>query len=219
MKIKNDKGEEIEVFTQAEMDERAEAVRNEAAEKAVEEYKAANPDKAEEINKLKTDLEKAQKDLEEAEKGDNKGQVARLRQERDEANAKLNTEITTIAKKLDELANSGVKELKEELLVKHSKGNADTRKKIEFEFDNYRPSDTSKKGIEERMAVAVQIVTGSKPTPSFMDNLGGGSEKGNGGNYSGGNNEPTPNQRAIGRVLGITDADRKAHEEYKARNK
>lgn len=217
MKIKNDKGEEIEVFTQAEMDEHTENARAEAAQKAVDEYKAANPDKAQELEQMRNDLKAAQDALEAAEKGDNKGQIARLRQERDDANNKLNTEIGALSKKLDEVMNAGTKELKEDLLVKYSKGNTETRKKIEFEFDNYRPNDTSKKGIEERMAIAVQLVTGSKPTPTVFDNISGGAgDRGNGGNYNANSKEPTANQKAIGKVLGITDEDRKRYDEFKA---
>ncbi len=218
MKIKNDKGEEIDVFTAAETEERIQNAQKEAAEKAVQDYKTANPDKADEINKLKTDLEQAQKDLEEAEKGDDKdGQVKRLRKERDEALDKVNTVVTDITKKFDEFTSSGLLEVKDELLTRLSNGNVEMRKKIELEFDNYRPNDKTKKGIQDRMAVAAQIVTGTKPKPGFMENISGGGDKGNGG---GGNNsnktELTPNQKAIGNVLGITNKDREDYEKYKA---
>lgn len=220
MKIKDEKtGEEIEVFTAAETQERVKAAEAEAAQKAVDEYKTANPDKADEINRLKTDLEKAQKELEDAEKGGDKdGQVSRLRKERDEANAKLNEFATTITKRLDDITNASVKEIKEDLLNKLSGGNAETKKKIELEFDKYNSSDNSKQGIADRMAVAAQIVTGSKPKPGFMDNISGGGDRGSGGGNGGGNgqkSEPTPNQLAIGKVLGITDKDRENYENFK----
>lgn len=219
MKIKNDKGEEIEVFTAAEVADREKAATDAAATKAVDDYKAANPDKAEEITKLKTELEKAQKDLEDAEKdGDKDGQVNRLRKERDEAIAKVDKVVNDITKRFDDFTNSSFNETKDDLLNRLSNGNAEIRKKIEFEFDNYKPTDKTKKGVQERMAVAAQIVTGKKPQPSFMDNISGAGDKGGSGSghHDKPPTEPTPNQIAIGKVLGITPKDRENYEKFKA---
>ena len=100
MKIKNEKGEEIEVFTAEETAERIKDAETKAAEAAVNQYKEQNPDKADEVDKLKNDLADAQKRLDEAEKGDNKGQVERLRKERDEALSKVDTVVKDMKEKI-----------------------------------------------------------------------------------------------------------------------
>jgi hypothetical protein len=114
------------------------------------------------------------------------------------------------------LTTAGAKETEEELLKKLSNGDAEVKKKIKFEFDSYKSSDNTKQGIIDRMTVAAQIVTGKKPQPGFMDSIGGtGGERGNGGGGNGGTPEATANQRAIGKVLGITDKDRENYEAFK----
>ena len=216
MKIKNEKGEEIEVFTAEETAERIKDAETKAAEAAVNQYKEQNPDKADEVDKLKNDLADAQKRLDEAEKGDNKGQVERLRKERDEALSKVDTVVKDITKKIDDLTNAQIKETEEEFLNRLSGGNVEMKKKIKLEFDNYKPNEKSKDAIKQRMLVAAQIVTGAKPKPDMMDNISGGGERGNGNGGGSSKVELTQNQKAIGNVLGITDKDRENYEKLKA---
>jgi hypothetical protein len=65
------------------------------------------------------------------------------------------------------------------------------------------------------LVVAAQIVTGRKPQPGIMDGIIGASGERGSGNYNPTNHtEVTPNQKAIGNVLGITDTDRKTYEDY-----
>lgn len=208
MKIKQADGTEIEVFTPQEVEEKTKGVAEAAAQKAIDEYKAANPDKSAEANKLKTDLDEANRKLQEAldAGGEDTPQIKRLRNERDEANKKLNETLTGVQKQIEDLKNGGVTKQKNDLLTVLSGNDAELKKKIEYEFDNYRPNDTTAEAIDERMKKAYQLATGVKPAPGPFDGLNGGSR---GTNYvPKGERKVTDNEKAIGNVLGISDADR-----------
>jgi len=217
MKVKNEQGEEIEVFTEAEMQEKSKTVAEEAAKKAIEDFKAANPDKTAELTDLQAKLKKAEDDIVAA-SGGNAEQIKRLRESRDEAEKKLTEATTGFRKELDEFKKEVVGDTKTDMLDRLSNGDAELRKKIELEFDNYRPNDLTKKGITERLAKAYQLVTNAQPKPGMLDGLTGAGARGDGGGYRPENKgaEVTPNQKAIGKVLGISEADRAAHEKYKA---
>jgi len=216
MIIKNEKGEDIEVFTQEEVSERVKTAETQAATKAVDDFKAANPDKTGELTEAQTKLAEAERLLREAENDPaKKAQIERLRQERDDAKAVAETVKSDFDKKFDAFKSEIIGDVKTELLDRASNGDAELRRKIEVEFDNYRPGATSKKDIQERMEKAYQLATGNKPTPNFLDGRTGGGDRGHGDHHQSQSvvKEPTPNAKAIGSVLGITEADRKAHEE------
>lgn len=217
MKIKNDKGEEIEVFTAEEVAAREKTASEQAATKAVEEFKAQNPDKSQELEELKTKLADAEDLLKKAEEdGKSSGQIERLRKERDDAKKAAEEAQKGMDKKFEDFRKEIVGDTKKEMLDALSKGDAELRKKIEFEFDNYRPTATSKTDVKERMEKAFQLATGNKPTPGILDGRTGGGDRGDGGGYKPTEKkELTPNQRAIGTVLGITDKDRENYEKFK----
>ncbi len=220
MKIKNENGEEIEVYTSAEVEERTKAAAEEAKGKALEEYKAQNPDKGEEVEKLKNILTETEKKLQEAldAGGDEKNpQIIRLRQERDEAKKNAESAVKGLEVKLEQFRKEYIGDAKTDWLNKLSNGNEDLKKKIEYHFDNYRSSAVTKKDIEERMTVAYQLATGNKPTPGFLDGKTSGGDRGLGGYAgAGATKELTPNQKAIGAVLGITDKDRENYKKFEA---
>ena len=66
------------------------------------------------------------------------------------------------------------------------------------------------------MTVAYQLATGNKPTPNLLDGKTNGSDRGVGGGYTppADNKELTPNQKAIGTVLGITEKDRENYKKF-----
>lgn len=218
MKIKQDDGTEIEVFTQDEFDAKSKEIAEEAGKKAVEAFKEQNPDRSKEVDDLKGNLKKAEEDLAKAIKdGGNEEQIKRLRNERDEAERKANDGVAKIQKDLEDFKKEFIGDTKEEILSKLSKGDAELRKKIELEFDKYNPTDNSKKGIMERMAAAYNIVTGTRPAPNFMDNLSNAGDRGHGGSGAKGDKiERTDNEVKIGKTLGVTDADVENYEKFKS---
>lgn len=225
MIIKNEKGEDIEVFTEAEVKVKAEEAAKEASAKAIEDYKAANPDKTAEIEALKGDLAKKESDLAAAiAAGDKSGQVERLRKERDDAlKAKEDAEkkatdaALDVTKKLDEFRKEIIGDPKADGLARLAGGDEELRKKLELEFDRYRPDENSKKAVEERLAMAYTIVTGSKPKPGLLDNgVSSGGDRGEGGGYRPPETkELTENAKKIGVVLGVNDKDREEVEKFK----
>jgi len=221
--IKDKDGKEIEVFTGEETEARETAAAaaatkeaKEAGDKALEDYKAANPDKSGEITEVQKQLDEVNKKLVAAEKENNdndaSGQVARLREERDAAQKKLKEATDGFQQQFDTLRNEMVGDTKEEWLSRLSGGDAELRKKIELEFDSYNPTKTTKKDIGERMQKAFHLATGNAPSPTVLDSIaGGGTARGDTTPQSEKVKEATENEKKIGDVLGITDEDRKKH--------
>lgn len=216
MKIKDDKGQEIEVFTAAELEQKTKEASTQAAQKAIEDYKAQNPDKSGEVEKLKADLASKEEALKAAEASGNQGQIERLRKERDEAKSLAEKATSDFNTKFEAFKKEVIGDVEKDLLTQYSKGNKELSDKIKFEFDNYRPGATSKKDIQDRMAVAYKLVTG-KQAPSVFDHIGGGA--GDRGNFGGGGGDQKkewkPNEIAIGNVLGVSDKDREAYIKFK----
>lgn len=229
IKYTDDKGVTQEVYTKEELDAQVKSANDNAAKiaaeaataaaaKALEEYKAANPTgaSATEVEKLRNDLAEKEAALAAATAGEgNAAQIARLRAERDEATRLANEGIAKIRAEMDEFKNANVADTKSKLLDKFSGGNAENRKKIEYEFDRYDPTNTSPEGIQARMEKAVSLA-GVSPAPRSVDVLNGGGARGDGG--TGGGRAPvevTTNAVNIGKALGVTEADLKAHAEKK----
>ena len=211
MIIKNDKGEDIEVFTNEDLAQRVQTETEAARAKAVEEYKAANPDKSKELEDLQKKIADAEADLKAATEsgGGRPEQVERLRKDRDEARKAAAEAAAEVDKKLSEYKNETVRETREEALDRFSKGDVSLRKKLEVEFDNYKPGLNSKKEIEERMSVAYRLVTNNMPAPSIMNNMGDASARGVGGNFGVPPGDGfTDNEKQLGSKFGITDDER-----------
>ena len=217
-------GKEVELFTKEEMDAKEKEVKEaetkigqeasvKAGEEAVEKYKSENPDKTTELTKAQEDLVEANKKLEEAEGGTGGGegdseQVKRLRKDREEAQAKHTEEIQKVQEQLKVITDTVVGNVKEDLLVKFSGGDEEVRKKIELKYDSF-VGDAVTKEITTRMMEAVTLVTGAAPAPGILDAAMGAGARGEtaeGGEVK--KHVVTENEKAIGKVLGISEEDR-----------
>lgn len=216
MKIKDETGVEIEVFTAKEVEEKTSIVTKEAAEKAskeaVEKYQKDHPDQSSELAKIQNNLAELTKKLSEEEnKGgnENENQIQRLKKDKEDAEKALLATETKIMGEINKFKNEFIGDFKTEMLDKLSGGDDEVRKKIEYEFDNYKPNDLSKLGIQERLIKAHTLATGEKPSPRIFDGgiLNGG-QKGDGYKEK---DQPklSDNAIAIGNQLGITEEDRK----------
>ena len=222
MKIKNKDGKEVEVFTKEELDAEvkkatdvatssASKLADEKAQQAIESYKASNPDKTKEIEKLKNDLAEAVAKLETAENygkgggegGDRDQQIERLRKEKDEAVSNLTKKIDELNTQIQTGQQTQITNTKNSLLDKYAGKDPEVRKKVELEFDKYRADEVTPEQMENRMKTAVAI-SGVKvdPTPGPLDGGNGGGNRGD-GNYGGGAPVVTDNAVKIGAALGV----------------
>ena len=135
-----DTGEDVEVFSSTELQERADAAR----ETAVEEYKQEHPDNAEEIEKLQKELDENKKALEKE-------------QSKDKNFSALRTAKEDLEKKLAE-AIGGVKdEINDEKVAesigKMSNGDVELAKKIKFHFQTTLAAVTPKNADERNKKI------------------------------------------------------------------
>lgn len=228
IKIKDpESGQEREVYTPEEVEAKQNEIReqvskenedkiNAAKNEAIENYKKEHPDQTNEINNLKDQLASAEAELQAAEGSGNEGQIKRLREERDNAKNELknkenefNQNIKSVTDRLDSFEKQRISEYKSDLINKYAKGDEEMKKKIELEFDNYRPNDVTREDIADRVLKAAQLsgAFGSNERPGLLDGGSGADSRGDGF-------KPTQktkwsdNANSISKVLGITDEDK-----------
>ncbi len=228
MKIKDPKDptKEIEVFTAEEVAAKVTAEAGTAATKAateaLEKYQKEHPDNTAELDKLKNDLAKAQSDLEGALKFDDgsperKAQIERLRQERDTATGALNKTIADLTAKVEGMVQGQTATAKAALLDKFAGKDPEARKKVEFEFDRYDPTNNTPEGMAQRMEKAAGLAgVTTPPAPGAMDHGAGGGARGEGNYGGGGIPKATENAVAIGKSLGVSKEDIDKHIAKKA---
>lgn len=195
-------GKEVEAFTADEL----EAKKTEA----LEEYKAANPDKSSELAKLQDDLKKATDAL--AVSGGDEGQKRRLKEEKEAAETALTTGLANLKKEFDDYKGSVVGGVKETILSKLTGGDKDLRAKIEFKANSLTGYPETPEGIAAKLQDAYTLATGNKPTPSMMDGMASGGAKGDGGAGPKSSGE-TENSKAIGTALGVNPESVKKYDD------
>ena len=196
MLVKDENGNEIEVFSQEELQA-----------KITEATKPLQDD----LSKLKTDLDAAI-----AAGGSDKDE--NIKKMREAINAK-DAQIADITKQLGELPGkmqaNALAESKEEMLTALVGKDEDLKKKVQFFLDEFKTQPTDKKSLKHAVEYAYILATGGqKPTPGILDNGathggypgGGYQHKAADGDYL--QNE-TPNQKAMRNVFGISDEDAK----------
>lgn len=212
MIIKNpETGEDMEVFTSEEVATKE----TEASSTALEKYKTENPDKSQELDTLKSEKEKLEKDLVDAKKlnaaGEGDGKIAELTKQLEQKDTEMKSYVDQ--KFTDQHADKA-KQSSESKIKELAKGDAEREKKLQYEFENYRSHDTSEKGIEERLVTALTIVDGSAPKPGVFDRLGSLGARGNAHQAKQPDDE-SDNSKKIGQVFGVTDDDRANVEKFK----
>lgn len=210
MKIKNEAGEEIEVFTAAELEERSKAVASEAAQKAVDAFKVTQEATMKELQDKLTAAESKVEDDEDM----NEGQKKRLIAERDAARKKLDEWQGNMEKRITDIVDAGKNSVKDDMLDSFSRGDAELRKKLDFFNDQFKDTPTDKKAWTDRMTQVYLLATGNRATPSVLDGITGAGARGTyeaTGTQNPGSKPVTTNEKAIGNVLGVTDADREKY--------
>lgn len=203
MTVKDANGNDIEVYTEAELKEQRDA--------AVQEHLVANPDRSDEVTKLQTELETAKKTLEEAEKGGgNSENLKKLREAAENKGKELETVKTELLGKIEEVARSGLNEYKGDLIEAYSRGDAELKKKIEFNIGQFKSVPKDKVAMKELVMNALKLST-DKPIESFMNGVGGAGDRGDITIAREGEVQETTNGKAMRSVFGISDADAKKY--------
>lgn len=192
-------GNEVEAFTAEEFESKK--------KEALDEYVRNNPDKSAEIIKLQSDLAEATKKLEEAQGGGNEDQKRRLKEGKDAAETALKEVTEKFTAEIQSLKDTMVSGTKTKIINALSKGDKDLAAKIELKYNSLMKTGDYKLdegGITEAMTAAATLVTGSRPSPSFLDNMSGAGDKGV--TQKPGEVRPeSENARAMRNAFGITD--------------
>jgi hypothetical protein len=194
-------GNEVEAFTPEELKAKQ--------DEAVAEHLKNNPDKSAELDKLRTELADATKKLEEAAKGGNDQQKARLRSEKEAAEAALKDVTDKLSGEINALKETFTAGTKNKIMNALTKGDKDLQAKIDLKYNSLMKTGdypSTEEGIAQALSEAATLVTGSKPTPNFMDNISGAGDRG-ATQKPGEAKVETPNAKAMRNVLGITDKD------------
>lgn len=199
-------GNEIEVFTEAEVKAREEAATN---------AKAAD---AARLADEKAALERQIEDLKASGTLDKDEQVKRLRskiEEKEKSINDLSAKVDSFVKASEEEKKKSFENSKKAALDSMAGGDADLRKRIEFEFENYRAHDTTPEGIKERLEKAYVLAGGQgRATPGALDTGFSFSARGIPAT-SNPNDGWTENAKKLAGALGVTEDGIKKVEEFK----
>lgn len=205
MKFFDKDGNEVEAFTQEDLDAKT--------AEAVDEYKEANPGNDDELKKANNELAVAQAKLKEFEDSDeggdgkNKdGQKARLIKERDDAIKERDEALKSSQDGINALNQKINGNTKNRIVSQLAGDDEELRAKIEAEYDNFAGDPEDDVEIQERLEKSYTLATGSKPSPEFMDGTTSPHGKGDESKKVSEAGE-TQNSKNIRNVFGITDQD------------
>ena len=199
----DENGNAVEAFTQDELKTKQ--------DEAVAEHLRNNPDKSADVEKIKAELEEANKKLKEAEDGGmNEGQKERLKKAKEDAEGKLSETVGNLTKEISEIKANFTSGIKDKVMNAISKGDASMKEKIDLRYASLMKTGDYKNdeaGITQALTEAATLVTGSKPVPGFLDNMSGAGDRGLVQNNNGGTPVESENAKAMRTAFGIKDAD------------
>ena len=199
-KFFDEQGNEVEAYTEEELEAKK--------KEALDEYAKQNPDKAEELEKAQKDLEDAQKKLKEYEEtgGGDDHQKQRLKDKAKTAEQALEEVRENFTKEIKELKEGFLSGHRTRILDRLSGGDEEVKKKIEFEADQFVGDVKNEVELEQRLTKAATIVNAQTPIPNFTDNLSGAGSRGDKQTHEVSTQE-SENSKTMRKALGITDED------------
>lgn len=214
MKIKNDAGEEVEVFTAEEVDAKVQAVEKTKAteiETAVADVKKEYEGKITPLTEKLTTLETEKKDLETKLSGGGKqdGNFAVLK----EALDKKTKEIEDLTTSIGDMKKGQVTQTRDTIIGGFAGKDEDLKKKIIEHYDTTLSGmpEATPQDIAKRVEAAAKLASdGETFDPLGVARRGGGGF-GEGGKYDANANDFTANEKSLGTKLGLTDADYKKY--------
>lgn len=200
----DENGTEVEAFSEEELKGKQ--------QEAIDTYLKENPDQSGDLKKAQDDLVVATAKIKEIEEagGGNKDQKNRLLKERDEALIKVEEMKVSLMGEIKSLRENIYGSSKTKVLDKLAAGDMELKKKIEFEYDQFSGEPKNEVEIQQRLVKAYTLAKGSAPQPNFMDNMGGGGNRGEGTEHKVATGE-TDNGKAMRKALGISDEEAKKY--------
>lgn len=227
-----EEGAEEKVFTQADIDAaKDEAVKaatqaateavTETQKTAIKEFEEKQNAAQEEIADLRAQLEKNKDDIDDNDgsSGNAEAQKNRLIQKNKELQERLDKEIAALKEDVTSFKQETIGNVEGDLKKQYMDGlDEEKRKLVEFEFERYRPTETSREAIEERLQAAVRIAL-PEDGPSMLDGImSRTTTRGEGEVISSTPKEAkiSDSAKAAAKKLGVTDDELKAQEKRKA---
>ena len=194
--IINKDGVDVEVFTPEEV----EAQKEEARLEAIEAYKAENPDKSGELEKLNKELEGFKsKDL----------NFGNLRKQKEDAEKKVADILAGVDEKINsvkkDVLEGVMKDHREETLNSLTGGDEELKKKVEYHYNRLGDVASTKSEINKKLNDAYLLATGgtSEDISTNVFSSGGvGKLK-----TKVSETKLTPEEKAIGAKFGLKDED------------
>lgn len=189
-------GNEIEAFTQEELDAKQ--------KEAVEAY-AREHGKEAELTAAQTKIAELEAQIATA---GNPGQKERLKTEKEQAETALGELRTTMTKEISDLKESITSGFKKKALDRVT-SDAEARTKIEARVASLMKTGeytNDEEGIMRAVSDAATLVNGAKPAPGFMDSMSGAGDRGNPQTHAQTGPE-TPAAKEQRKLLGISDED------------
>lgn len=191
--IQNDAGEDVEVFTAEELEAQKTA--------ALEEYKTANPDKAEEMAKLQEELAKFKaKDL----------NFGNLRDQKEGVEKKLADLLAGVDEKIvtakKEILEGVLKDHFNETLKSLAGEDAELQKKIELHYNRLTDSAVTKQEVASKLRDAWVLAT-KQDDPGALSTAVISSGDVSKLPYKSGDKKLSPEEKELGAKFGITAED------------
>lgn len=191
MKIKQEDGSEIEVFTQEELNAKAE----EAAEAARKETEAEKSELEDKLKKLQ-------------DKEFNFNQLRSKTEKGNEAAEKLASEIEVLKQQIGEVKQQPFVKAKEEFVTKNVGADEELKKKFEFFFEPLASKAKTQEDYNAALAGAFAAATGGTRQPSFEGLMVSTRVT---PPSSGGNEQESEASKTFANAFGITSEDKKKY--------
>lgn len=202
MKIKNEAGEEIEVFSQ----EEADALAKQKAEEAVAAAKADAEAEKQTLADEKAELEEKLKKLED--KDFNFSQFRKKNEKDNEELKTLKTRLDEVTGKITQLETQPFEKMKNEFMASNGiTADAELKKKFDFFFEPLGKVAKDEAAMQAALTGAFAAATGGAKQPNFSGMMVSTRVT----PPSKGEGAVSEVSKNIGAALGITDKDREEH--------
>lgn len=201
MIVQNEQGEDIEVFTQEE-------VETLAAEKAQEEIERIAQEKQDELDRVLQEKEEAEQALQKLRDKDMNFEQLK-KSKKAEVSEELRTQISSLEEKINQLAEQPKNDTKAEFIRTHIGADKEKEKLFDYYYEKLGTGANSKEDIIKAANEALTLATGGEYKPDVSSSMYSVSPSDNYRNVT--TKEVSDQSKQIGNLLGITDEDRKKY--------